>query len=197
MRDRTVILVLAAGASSRMRGQDKLMQIVGGQPLLRRMAAAAVATGARVLVALPPAPGPRHQALDGLPMEVVPVADAALGMGHSLAAGARAAGRGTALMVVPADMAGIGTPEMERLLDAASAAPDRIWRGMAADGRPGHPVLFPARLLPALEALTGDEGARALLAADPPLLVPLPGDAAVLDLDTPEDWAAFRARPAD
>ena len=35
------------------------------------------------------------------------------------------------------------------------------------DGRPGHPKLFDRRLLPDLLRLTGDTGARDLLAADP------------------------------
>jgi CTP:molybdopterin cytidylyltransferase MocA len=60
---------------------------------------------------------------------------------------------------------------------------------------PGHPVLFPARLRPALLRLKGDQGARDILRteADQILPLPLPGSRAVTDLDTPEDWAAWRA----
>ena len=192
-----VIVLLAAGASRRMHGADKLLEPVGGQPLLRRQAAAALATGARVLVALPPDAPARGRALDGLGVETVLVADAADGMGHSLAAAARAAGPDQPLMVVPADMALIGAAEMTALIAAARSGPNRIWRGLAAGGRPGHPVVFPARLQPLLAALTGDQGARDLLGAEAAVLVPLKGDAALLDLDTPEDWTAFRAAHPD
>ena len=61
------IILLAAGQSSRMRGRDKLLEMVDGQPLLRRQAAMALAvTDAPVLVALPAAPHPRYDAIEGL-----------------------------------------------------------------------------------------------------------------------------------
>jgi CTP:molybdopterin cytidylyltransferase MocA len=41
--------------------------------------------------------------------------------------------------------------------------------------------------------LSGDEGARAILRRHPPRLLALPGRHAVTDLDTPEDWARWRA----
>jgi CTP:molybdopterin cytidylyltransferase MocA len=168
------------------------MEPIGGQPLLRRQTEAALRTGARVIVALPPdAPG-RLRALEGLAAETVTVPDAAQGMGHSLAAAARAAGPGLALMVLPADMALIGTAEMTALIAAARSGPERVWRGLSARGTPGHPVVFPARLQMQLAGLTGDRGARDILDAEAAVLVPLKGDAATLDLDTPEDWAAFR-----
>lgn len=188
------ILLLAAGSSSRMRGRDKLLEDIDGEPVLRRQARAALGTGARVLVALRPGDPARRAAIEGLPLETVEVPDAALGMGHSIAAGARAAGDAAGLMVVPGDMVLIDTGAMRMVLDAFGTAPERIWRGMTPGGDMGHPVMFPARLLPALARLSGDRGARDLLAAEPAVMVPLPGRAAVLDLDTPEDWAAFRAQ---
>jgi len=46
------ILILAAGASSRMRGTDKLLEQVGGQPLIAHVAAVALATGCPVSVTM-------------------------------------------------------------------------------------------------------------------------------------------------
>jgi molybdenum cofactor cytidylyltransferase len=62
-------------------------------------------------------------------------------------------------------------------------------------GRPGHPVLFGRRFFELLRALEGDRGARALIEDYPDFVadVALPGGAAATDLDTPQDWAAWRA----
>ena len=43
--------------------------------------------------------------------------------------------------------------------------PGEILRATAADGRPGHPVLFGRRFFGQLAALKGDRGARSVIAA--------------------------------
>lgn len=78
---------------------------------------------------------------------------------------------------------------------ARSPAPngaDRILARLAA-GQPGHPVLFTRRHFEELMALRGDRGAAELIRshADRLAQLVLPGRAASLDLDTPEDWARF------
>lgn len=184
------ILLLAAGASSRMRGRDKLLEQVAGQPLLRLQAQRALATGLPVLVTLPPDAAPRRAALKDLPVTLIEVPDAATGMSASLrAAAARVTG---ALMVLPADMPEIDTQDMKALIAAFDQSPDTCHRGAAAKGEPGHPVIFPARLVPNFATLNGDEGARSLLKQHGARLVTLPGTHALTDLDTPEDWKAWR-----
>lgn len=190
-----IIVLLAAGASSRMLGADKLLEPVDGMPLLRRQALAALATGLPVLVALPAPDAARGGALDGLAVERVPVPDAGRGMGHSIAAAARAAPDGCPIAILAADMPGLGTSEINSVTRAFRTDPDRIWRGMSY-GTPGHPVIFPARFRAELASLTGDTGARALIVREGALPVPLAGDAAILDLDTPEAWLAWRHRQA-
>jgi CTP:molybdopterin cytidylyltransferase MocA len=196
------ILILAAGASSRMRGSDKLVQPIKGIPILRRVAQTAVATGMPVLVALPPGANERRAALAGLSTRVVDVPDAAQGMSRSLVRGVKALGdtaRADAdgLMVLPADMPGFTTEALDNLISQFQAQPDRICRGGIADGTPGHPIIFPSDLWPELAQVTGDEGGRAVLRAHPDrvTVLALPGQMAVLDLDTPEDWAAFLGHP--
>ncbi|MEL6586700.1 MAG: NTP transferase domain-containing protein, partial [Pseudomonadota bacterium] len=53
MRPCPAILILAAGASSRMRGRDKLLEEIDGTPLILRAVRAACAVSAEVVVALP------------------------------------------------------------------------------------------------------------------------------------------------
>lgn len=192
-----VILILAAGASTRMAPNDKLVQPVAGRPLLRLVAERALATGAPVTVVLPPDRPARRAALDGLVLRVVTAEDAAQGMTASLRAGIASLPPGCpGAMILPADMPGLTSADLSRLLSRFAEDPTRLLRGTAEDGREGHPALFPADLFPALLALCGDEGGRSVLKAhrDRLVLVPLPGDHAVLDLDSPEDWAAFHAR---
>ncbi|THD84245.1 nucleotidyltransferase family protein [Aliigemmobacter aestuarii] len=195
MHDDPAILILAAGAARRMRGADKLLQVIDGEAQLTRIARAACRTGWRVLVALPPDRPDRAAAIAGLGAEAIPVPDAASGMAASIRAGVAAAGTARLLMVLPADMPELGHADLAKVATVALAAPNRITRATAADGTPGHPVVFPAKILPALSRLTGDEGARAILAdrRDTINAVALPGTRATLDLDTPEDWAAWSA----
>jgi len=190
MSDLTIIIP-AAGMSTRMRGRDKLLMAVDGQPLLRRQASFAAATGCPVTVVVPQANTPRHKALHDLGVRILEVADPRLGMGASIAAAARATPPGR-LLILPADMPGLTTPMLQTFIEDASVAPDKVWRAMDAQGTPGHPVLFPVRLFDALGHLTGDQGARDLLRDEQVMLAGLPGNAATLDLDTPEAWAAFR-----
>lgn len=190
------ILLLAAGASARMGGADKLMLPVGGVPLLARSAQRAAATGAPVIVALPPQAPARRRALEGLGLTLLDVPDAAEGMAASIRAGVAAAGAAAGLALLPADMPDLTTEDLARLLAAFGRAPDAVHRATAADGRPGHPVIFPRRLFPALARLAGDTGGRALLRDEAVRATALPGEHALTDLDTPEDWAAWRARHA-
>jgi CTP:molybdopterin cytidylyltransferase MocA len=192
------ILIPAAGLSSRMRGADKLAEPVGGVPLLARVAGAAAATGCPVFVALPAADHPRAALLAGLPVQAVVVPEAAEGLGGTLRGGVARLPDCARFMVLLADLPGIGAGDIRAVLAAPSGTPSAvIWRGATSDGRPGHPILFDASLRPRFADLAGDSGGEAIVRAEAArtVLVPLPGDRARLDLDTPEDWAAFRARP--
>jgi molybdenum cofactor cytidylyltransferase len=202
MRPAVHILVLAAGASSRMRGRDKLLQPVKGKPILRLVADRALATGAPVVVTLPPASEARRKVLSNSAATIVDVPDAALGMSRSIVRGVAAllaaeTGPEDGVMILPADMPGFSTKALADLISRFRAEPDLIWRGGTVDGRAGHPAIFPRDLWDSLAAVTGDEGGRSVLQRhkDRVRVVPLPGQMAVLDLDTPEDWAAYLGRP--
>lgn len=189
------ILLLAAGASSRMDGRDKLLEpVAGGVPLLTERVAAARATGQQVWVALPPEPRAPARWRNSTGAQRLEIAHPEEGMGASLAQLVAALPDTTeGAMVLPADMPDITSADMTRLLEAFD--PGRVVRGATADGTPGHPVLFPRSWFGRLVRLTGDKGARDLLRAAPARLVPMPGENARTDLDTPEQWDAWRAAP--
>ncbi len=179
-----------------MRGADKLLERVEGQPLLTRITKAALATGARVTVTLPPDRPLRNAALAGLAVTEVLVPEAATGMAASLKAGFAVLPEDTPVLLLLADLPEITTEDLTHMLKEWQATPDMILRGTAADGTPGHPVCLPAWCRPEIAALTGDEGARSLLARhrDRLRLIALPDNHATTDLDTPEDWAVWRSR---
>lgn len=192
-------ILLAAGSSSRMRGRDKLMEDAGGAPLIRRAAEALIASQAdEVVVALRPEDDGRRAALEGLSLRIVENPQAAEGMGASIRAGMAAiAPEADAALIALADMPEIGAREVDAVIAAFDPEEGReIARAVTAEGEGGSPVLFGRRFFESLRALEGDEGGRAILAAHADLVraVALPGRAARTDLDTPEDWAAWRAQ---
>lgn len=183
------IALLAAGASRRMAGRDKLVEPVGGMPLLRRLAMAALASGAGpVAVTLAPDHPDRRKALEGLEVAQLPVADASRGMSASLRRAAAWAS-GHPLMICPGDMPEITADDFATIAAAYAGQP---LRATDESGKWGHPVVFPPRLLGLFAGLAGDDGARSLLQRHPPAAVALPGRHATTDLDTPQDWAAWR-----
>jgi CTP:molybdopterin cytidylyltransferase MocA len=192
-----MVLLPAAGASRRMRGRDKLLERVRGRPLLADRVAAALTLGGEVMVTLPPKDTARRAALAplaGSRLRLEEVPEAVEGMAASLRQGAaRARAQGAeGLMILLPDLPELTAEDLARVAGAFDGA--AILRATAADGAPGHPVIIPARLLPELGEMRGDTGARALIATYPVQHVALPGRRAVTDLDTPEAWAAWRAR---
>ncbi|MEP2533197.1 nucleotidyltransferase family protein [Shimia sp.] len=191
------ILLLAAGRSSRMRGADKLLNTVQNAPLIVTMTKRALATGLPVSVCLPDLTGPRANALHSLAVSMVPVADADLGMAHSIRAGTSTLPDDcSAIMILPADMPEITARDLRQMHTAHKAAPTAIIRGASADGRPGHPVVFPKSTFNKLAGISGDTGAKPVISGfDGEIrLVPLPAQHALTDLDTPEDWQNWHAR---
>ena len=196
------IIILAAGQSRRMRGRDKLLEEIDGVPLLRRQAQMARAvTDGKVIVALPPAPHPRYDALAGLQVTALPVADADEGMNASLRAAIKALPAGTkCAMVLLADLPDLTADDLITVSQSVDLKTQKlIWRGATQDGAAGHPIVFKADVFAELAALRGDSGGREVVAAhqDQMVLVPLPGTRARGDLDTPEQWAIWRTSRQD
>jgi CTP:molybdopterin cytidylyltransferase MocA len=190
------ILILAAGGSTRMGGRDKLMEQVDGRPLVRRQAdLARSVTSGDVLVALPPPPHPRYDALTGAGVVELPVAEAAEGMNASLrTAFANVPKNASAALLMLADLPDLTRDDLTAVLSSMDDD-NLVWRGATDDEKPGHPILFSNRLFPAFAALSGDSGGQDVIhaAGKRVVIVPLPGTHALRDLDTPQDWAAWRA----
>jgi molybdenum cofactor cytidylyltransferase len=159
-------VLLAAGSGSR---YDP------GGARLKLLEAAPGAAPASVPMAL--------AALRNLRAVLAVCADAGEGMGRSLACGIRACGDAAGWIVALADMPAVSTATIAAVRDAIARGHDAA--APACRGRRGHPVGFGRACLDELLALSGDAGARSVLAAHPPLLIDVDDPGCLLDIDTP------------
>lgn len=192
-RSKVGILILGAGSSRRMRGRDKLLELVDEIPILALLAKRAIDVSDCVAVTLPDETGPRAIALTDHPsLSLLPIPNAQDGMSASLKAGALFFSDALGIMILPGDMPEITARDLGTMIDQFRTAPSLVHRATTEDGRPGHPVVFPNRMLKEFSLLKGDIGARALLQDEDVVGVPLPDHHATTDLDTPEAWDAWR-----
>jgi molybdenum cofactor cytidylyltransferase len=195
-RPRIAAVILAAGRSTRMGRENKLLADLNGKPLVRWVAEAALASLARPLLVVT-----GHQAADviaalsSFDLTLIDNPDYATGLASSLRTGIRALPEATdGVLVLLADMPRITAAHIDKLI-AASASGKIIVP--VHEGERGNPVLWPARYFPELLALEGDAGAKRLLtthAADVHE-IDLGTDAIFLDIDTPDALAQERQNP--
>ncbi|MGO6686426.1 nucleotidyltransferase family protein [Rhizobium leguminosarum] len=190
------IVILAAGRASRMGegGKHKLLAEFDGVPLVRRSALTALgADAASVIVVTGHRRSEIEAALDGLVLTFIDNPDYASGMASSLIAGfsSRGADSTDGILVMLADMPGISTTHLDALISAFRNAGGKAVVRAVSRGKPGNPVILPRPLNQAVLRLEGDVGARDIIATSGlPVLDVDVGDAALLDVDTPEEILA-------
>lgn len=177
-------VLMAAGCGSRF-GQDKLLYMLEGRPLLEHALGAVPAS----LFARAVAVVATEQAADiARRAGYVPVnnPDPGRGQGSSIALGAQAMQGLDGAMFCVADQPYLSVQSVQRLLDAFS--PGTIC-AMAWQGHRGNPVLFPSECIDALAALSPGQTGRAVIAAFPGriLTVEASDPRELLDIDTKAD----------
>jgi molybdenum cofactor cytidylyltransferase len=191
-----VAIILAAGRSTRMGGPNKLLAELGSKKLVRIATEQALASKASEIVVVT-----GHQAdlvekaLEGLKVKFVRNPDFAGGLASSVRAGIAAAPENAdGAVICLGDMPLIDAHLIDRLIE--TFAPDRgnLIVVPVADGRRGNPVLWSRRFFKELMTLDGDIGARHLIAkhAEAVVEVPVDGQSAFLDIDTPQALEAAR-----
>lgn len=194
---RVAAIVLAAGRSSRMGAQNKLLADLAGTPMVRHVAETALATSTRpVLVVVGHMAAEVSAAVAGLDVRLVANADFAMGLASSLKAGVRAVpAECDGVMVLLGDMPRIAPEHLDRLLEAFAGKPDTVVVPVH-QGRQGNPVLWPRRHFLELLQLDGDAGAKRLIAGHGAQVreVEIGSDAVLADVDTPEALARMRER---
>ena len=191
------IVILAAGGSSRL-GKPKQLVEVGGQTLVARAVDAALASSAWPVIVVIGAEGPRvRAALARKPVLIVENPGWAEGMASSIRAGIAAARQVSrslgGVVIALCDQPGLSGEAIDRLIAARAASTATIVSARYA-GTFGAPVLFTREHFADLERLSGDQGARALVAAAASVTaVDLPELAR--DVDTPADLERLEADP--
>lgn len=187
------VLILAAGQSRRMCGADKLMQDIDGKSLLRRQIEISAPLGP-VFVALPPSPHPRSAALNGTNATALALTESSEGLGGTLRGAVPKLPHGP-FMLLLGDLVSLTAHDLRSVYHAMHAHPDHlIWRGATPDGQGGHPIIFHESLASAFEKLSGEAGGETLVKSLilQTYLHRFPDNRARDDLDTPEDWDAWR-----
>jgi molybdenum cofactor cytidylyltransferase len=189
-------IILAAGRSTRMGGPNKLLAELDGRKLVRIATEQALASKAsEVIVVTGHQAELVEQALAGLKVKFVRNPDFAGGLASSVKAGIAAVpASADGAIICLGDMPLIDAHLIDRLIE--SFAPDRgnLIVVPVADGRRGNPVLWSRRFFAELMTLDGDIGARHLIARHGEAVaeVPVEGDGAFLDIDTPQALEAAR-----
>jgi CTP:molybdopterin cytidylyltransferase MocA len=188
------IIVLAAGASTRL-GQPKQLVRVAGRPTLHRVVSNAVAVGgAAVTVVLGAHARDLTRMLQHSPASVVINREWEEGIGASIRRGIAALPPACeAVMIVLGDQVAVTADDLRRLV-AAWRGETRIIAAAVYDGHVGVPAIFPSWCFSELSQLRGDQGARTILQRNASRLVHVPIPNAAFDLDTPEDLQRLRER---
>jgi molybdenum cofactor cytidylyltransferase len=173
------VIVLAAGKGERFKAsgatQDKLQSPLCGQPVREHVLAAVRASG--------------------LPWHVVERTHTAHltnpGMGDSIACGVAATPDAHGWLILPADLPLI---EVNTLLKVAMTLSEHEVVAPCYQGQQGHPVGFGVVCRAALLQLTGDQGARSVLAQHEVCRMDVNDEGCVLDVDTVDVLALAQIR---
>ena len=184
------LVILAAGASRRMGSPKQLIEIDGRPLLVRAIEAALAAPVWPVVVVLGANAVAIRPVIGHLPVLVIENPAWSEGMASSIREGVATLRQFSrtldAAVLALCDQPGFSAATVESLLAAHRAT----GRGIVAaryTGRLGAPALFAREHFAALTALTGEEGARDLLNADPARVAAVELPELARDLDTPAD----------
>ncbi len=195
-------IVLAAGHSSRMRAAgeniNKLLQPLAEKPMIRYAVEAALKSAVSdVIVVIGNEQQRVRAALGGLPVIFSKNEDYSNGLSTSLICGLNALPADCdGALILLGDMPAVNADLLDRLIAAFDPGEDRAIIVPVHDGTRGNPVLWARHFFDEMRTLTGDAGARALLAPYAGLVceVEAGSDAPLTDIDTGEALSAFRER---
>lgn len=195
MKSRPAVIVLAAGRGSRFGvAGHKLIQRLGGSTVLGATLRHAVASHLPVVVVVTEdLADTARRYVASRDVVVLPAVGTPgpqpLGMGFSIAAGVSAHADAPGWLVLPGDMPLVQTATLPAVASALEHHPVAYAQHR---GRRGHPVGFSSELYSELVTLSGDEGAKRLIARYPAFGVEVNDPGVLIDVDTKADLEKIR-----
>ena len=191
-------IVLAAGQSTRMGGENKLLLPFRGTTIVENIVAAVTGSkvGETIVVVGHEAERVRER-LAGRPVTLVENPHFAEGMGSTLKVGLRAASENAAgYIVCLTDLPLVESADLDRLIGAFREEGQQRIVVPFHGGQRGNPVIFPARYREEVLTTRGPvAGCRGIVARYPEavLEVEMASDHVLRDIDTPEDYRGLVA----
>ena len=196
--NRIAAIMLAAGESRRMGDRNKLMLMIGGEPLIVRSARTLIASRVdTITVVLGHQAEQLQSLLAPLPVETTINPDYRDGQMTSVHRGLEALeGECDGVLVALADQPFIESGDIDRLLDAFAERGEHSIVVPTVNGQRGNPIVLDWRHRQ--EILSGERnlGCRRLIERRPGdvLAVPMVSEHYIRDLDTPEDLRELVSR---
>jgi molybdenum cofactor cytidylyltransferase len=191
-------IVLAAGRSTRMGADNKLLMNLHGTPMVARTVAAIAASPVKpVIVVTGHEAKSVETALKGQTVTFAANPRFAEGMSTSLKAGLAALPDDIdGVLICLADMPAVTSSDIAKLIEAFNPTEGRAIIVPTHQGKRGNPVLFARGFIDQMREAQGDAGARAVLSAHADAVYEVEmQDAGILaDADTPAAFAAIEAQ---
>ncbi len=195
------IIILAAGASTRLGSPKQLVQIAGRPALQHVVSNATAVAGSSVSVVLGSQASDITRMLQHASASVLINRQWEEGIASSIRCGMSALSSACdAVMLVLGDQVAVTASDLKRLM-AAWNGQDSVLAASVYSGQLGVPAIFPRFAYSELMQLRGDQGAKAIINRYASRLMHVPMPNAAYDLDTPDDVAAmkeaFKNQPKD
>ena len=188
-------IILAAGSSRRMEGQNKLLLPFGNKTILETVIEALLSIDLREIILVT---GHEHEQVVSLvsayPVWPVHNPDYRMGMAASIKTGVAALQfQDAGILICPGDMPFISPALVKKLAAVFRSAPEGMIVLPFSEGRHGHPVIFSPHFQEELLQIEGDKGARSLIQRHPEAVIKVPvSDSQIFgDIDTPEEYRKF------
>ena len=180
-------IILAAGGSTRMGGQNKLLQMVDGTSLVQKVVGSALNSNIEsVYVILGYQAALIRQCISNKSVNWVENSDWSRGMASSIKSGIEALNPNyDGAMILLGDMPFIEPIMINQLLALYQKKKIVV---PVKDGRQGNPVLFSSAFFADLKLLGGDKGAKPIIKKNPDsvIIANVLTDTIFHDLDTPD-----------
>lgn len=178
-------IVPAAGLSTRMGGQNKLLLPYERSTVVGTVVHTLRGCGLDVVVVLG---RDAERVADAVaPARTVLNTDYQQGLGSSIAVGAAHVPNGNHVLVALGDMPGVRAEVVKSLMQEVEPDTIVVPRYEQTPNAHGHPVIFGSSFHRELALLTGDTGARSIIATNRERVVTLLFPGALSDIDAPSD----------